>query len=79
MRALAQKEMDRLFREVVLVLGGVFAVHPVDDDIIWSIAKGLENAYGRHLRSRPSAGDHPRSTPHPAISRLLQRIGTRAR
>ncbi len=42
-----QDDQARLFREVVLVLGGVFAVQGTDDETIRRVATGLECVYRR--------------------------------
>jgi len=60
-----------LFREVVLVLGGVFAVRGTDDETVRQVAAGLERAWRRaRSKARPS-GDGP-AAPHPAIAALLR-------
>lgn len=60
-----------LFQDVVLVLGGVFAVRGTDDETVRRVARGLERAYrrARGVRAEPT----PRTTlaPHPAIAALL--------
>jgi len=63
-----------LFRETVLVLGGVFAVRGTDDETICQVAAGLDRAW-RRARNR-KAGPHAanRATKHPAIAALLQLI-----
>ena len=62
-----------LFRDVVLILGGVFAVQGTDDETIERVAKGLECAY-RRARGRTDrpASTGPNLAPHPAISALLR-------
>lgn len=66
-----QDDVTRLFREVVLVLGGVFAVEGTDDRTIRRVATGLERVFERARKPREPA---PRAamTPHPAIAALLQ-------
>ena len=68
--------LAELFRDVVLVLGGVFAVRGTDVETIQQVARGLGRVY-RRARSRnadTTAGSPaPRfATPHPAILELLQ-------
>ena len=63
--------MTALFREVVLVLGGVFAVRGTDDETVRQAAAGLERAWRRARgKARPSADGH--TVPHPAIAALLR-------
>jgi hypothetical protein len=78
----AAAETDRLFREIVLCLGGIFAVHEVDDALIWQVTKSLDRIYQRtraRLLARESGGEHDvphrRVAPHPAVEDLLARIG----
>ena len=62
-----------LFRDVVLVLGGVFAVRGTDDETVRRVAAGLERAW---RRARGGAGRSappvPNLAPHPAIAALLR-------
>ncbi len=72
-------ELSELFREVVLVLGGVFAVRGTDDETICQVARGLERAYRRAIRKRSTTGAAaaaaaPGAVPHPAIAGLLRLI-----
>jgi hypothetical protein len=70
-------QADRLgpfFREVVFVLGGVFAVRGTDDETIRQVAQGLERVYRRaRATDSAAAGQSPaRAARHPAIEALLQ-------
>lgn len=60
-----------LFRDVVLVLGGVFAVRGTDDETIRRVATGLESAYRRARRDQAQARRRA-LVPHPAIEALLR-------
>ena len=63
--------LTALFREVVLVLGGVFAVRATDDETVRQVAAGLERAWRRaQSKARPTS-DGP-TVPHPAIAALLR-------
>ena len=65
--------LDSLFRDVVLVLGGAFAVDGVEEATVQRIARGLRRAYER--ARGPSAKAATQSTnpaPHPAIAELLR-------
>jgi hypothetical protein len=66
-------DLAEMFREVVLVLGGVFAVRGTDDETICQVARGLERVY-RRARHKGAGVGAPRAattTPHPAIAGLL--------
>jgi len=60
-----------LFREVVLVLGGVFAVRGTDDETIRRVARGLDRAW-RRARGIPAEPAPRTLAPHPAIAELLR-------
>ncbi len=60
-----------LFREIVLVLGGVCAVHGLDDGVVRELAAGLERAW-RRADAHKATARPPRPTAHPAITALLQ-------
>ena len=62
----------RLFREVVLVLGGVFAVQGTDDETIRRVATGLERVYRRARQNSESTTASQSLAPHPAIAALLR-------
>ncbi len=66
--------IPQFFREVVLILGGVFAVRGTDDETICQVARGLERAYRRACRATSAGGQGGRSAlaPHPAIAGLLR-------
>ena len=61
-----------LFRDVVLVLGGVFAVRGTDDETVRRVARGLDRAYrrARAIPAEPTAT--PTLAPHPEIAALLR-------
>ncbi len=61
-----------LFRDVVLVLGGVFAVRGTDDETIRRIARGLERAYHRARGADAERASTTTLAPHPAIAALLR-------
>ncbi len=69
-----------LFEEEALVIGGLVAVHAVDDDLIWRLVKSLDVIRGRILRrlEDEAPADRPESQlqksnlkPHPAIEDFL--------
>ena len=65
-------DVTRLFRDVVLVLGGVFAVEGTDDRTIRRVATGLERVYQRARHQPRAPKPSPPLAPHPAIAALLQ-------
>lgn len=77
----AVAEIDRFFREVVLCLGGIFAVRDCQDDLVRQVTRSLGHVYRRNrqrLLSRESGnGETARRPiePHPAVEELLAQIG----
>ncbi len=67
-----QDALRQLFRETVLVLGGVFAVRGTDDETIRRVSTGLERVYERARRTPGAARGNAMLRPHPAIARLLR-------
>jgi hypothetical protein len=72
--------VNDLFEEEVLVIGGLVAVHRVDDDLVWQLVKNLDLIRGKFLRrlAAPPRGDPnssarrgPEVRPHPAIEDFL--------
>lgn len=64
----------RLFREVTLMLGGVFAVQGTDDETIRRVIVGLERIYLRHRQSATPSANYPSLAPHPAVASFLKLI-----
>jgi hypothetical protein len=78
------KEMIRaVFEEAALVLGGLVAVHEVEDGLVWRLVRNFDVIRERALRrldehesteeEQPPAGG-PAAQPHPAIQEFLARI-----
>ncbi len=76
--------VNELCREQALVLGGLVAVHKVDDDVVWRLVKNLDLIRRRFLRRLEDkdpddggAGPPRRShlKPHPAIEDYLAMLG----
>ncbi len=65
-------KMSNLFREIVLVLGGVVAQHDVSDEAVAQMAAGLERVYRRAAAAHTP---HGLAEPHPAFVKLLQTLG----
>lgn len=79
-RAEAKELINDLFEEEVLVIGGLVAVHELDDDLVWRLVKNLEVIRRKVLRrledKAPADGDEPQARrpnlkPHPAIEDFL--------
>ena len=69
------------FEEAAQVLNGIFAVHEVDDEVIWQTAKSLSVIYRKAREELRSAGPGGSRTsaerkpePHPAIVELLAQL-----
>ena len=69
-----------LFEEEALLIGGLIAVHKVDDDLVWRLIKNLDVIRGkilRRLEDNELPGDaavpprRPNLKPHPAIEDFL--------
>lgn len=79
-KAEARDLITDLFEEEALVIGGLVAVHKVDDDLVWRLVKSLDVIRGKILRrledeepadeSRPHH-QKPNLKPHPAIEDFL--------
>ena len=73
--------VNDLFEEEALLIGGLIAVHRLDDDFLWRLVKNLDVIRGRFLR-RIEAGEtceetapsHVDLRPHPAIESFLENI-----
>ena len=75
--------VNDLFEEEALVIGGLVAVHRLDDDLVWRLVENLDVIRGRFLR-RVDARDASDSDndpltranlkPHPAIEGFLLNI-----
>jgi hypothetical protein len=79
-RAEVRDLINDLFEEEALVIGGLVAVHEMDDDLVWRLVKNLDVIRGKVLRrlddKAPGDGDgasprRPNLKPHPAIEDFL--------
>lgn len=77
----AKDLINNLFEEVALVIGGLAAVHEMDDDLIWRLMKNLDVIRGKALRrfdDRDSGDEAPEGRPnlkpHPAIEDFLRNL-----
>ena len=76
----ARDLINDLFEEEALVIGGLVAVHKVDDDLVWRLIKNIDLIRGKILRrledeASPDNTDRPyrrpNLKPHPAIEDFL--------
>ena len=82
-RTQARQLINDLFEEEALVIGGLVAVHRLDDDLVWRLVKNLDVIRGKALRRIEAMGDggggdgattRPSLKPHPAIEDFLLAI-----
>lgn len=76
----ARELIDEIFEEEALVIGGLVAVHEMNDDFVWRLVRNLEAIRKKVLRRLEGDtlvdgdGSPPRSVklrPHPAIEEFL--------
>ena len=79
----AKKLINDLFEEEALVIGGLVAVHEMDDDLVWRLVQTLDVIRGKVLRRLddrdPDDGGasglrRPTLQPHPAIEDFLRAL-----
>ena len=69
----------RALLEVALALGGVVAMHPVEDQVVRALVGSIGAIADRHLSDRSGRSrvmDRIEPNPHPAVEKLLARIGS---
>ena len=78
-----KKLINDLFEEEALVLGGLVALHDIEDELVWRLARNLDlirrKALSRLNESKntdesESLDERPNLKPHPAIEHLLINI-----
>lgn len=76
----ARDLINEIFEEEALLIGGLVAVHDVDDDVVWRLIRNLDVLRCRFLRRfedqvPPDEAEPPRRrpnlNPHPAIEDFL--------
>ncbi|MDP2689021.1 MAG: hypothetical protein Q8P48_02800 [Deltaproteobacteria bacterium] len=77
----AKNLINDIFEEEALVIGGLAAVHEMDDDLIWRLIKNLDvirsKAFHRLQDRTPkseSLEKKPNLKPHPAIEDFLRNL-----
>lgn len=71
-----------LFEEEALVIGGLAAVHGLEDELVWRIMRNLDVILDKSLRRLDSSegspgksdGDGLNAKPHPAIEDFLLKL-----
>jgi hypothetical protein len=72
--------IDDIFEEEALIIGGLVAVHEMDDDLVWRLIRNLDVIRGNALRridDEPTLDEtvpqqrRPNVKPHPAIEDFL--------
>lgn len=73
-----------LFEEEALSLGGLVAVHDVEDETVWRFVRMLDGVRERFMARVDAWGDEPLrghpepeevARPHPAVEEFLRRLG----
>lgn len=82
-RAEARGLITEVFEEAALVLGGLVAVHRVDDDFVWRFVKSLDAVCSKAFRriderdtsaEADAADAESHLRPHPAIEDFLLKL-----
>ncbi|MFH1690266.1 MAG: hypothetical protein ABIE42_08515 [Candidatus Eisenbacteria bacterium] len=82
-KAEARSLIDDLFEEEVLVIGGLVAIHDLDDDLVWRLVRSLSAIRGRVLRrlddelsldEMEPQEQRPKARSHPAVSEFLRSL-----
>ena len=76
------KIVNEIFREEALFIGGILAVHGMNDDLVWKLIRNLDSIRRKSLRRLykrcEESGDTGISSidvrPHPAIQEFLLKI-----
>jgi hypothetical protein len=72
-----------LLEEETLLIGGLLAVHEVEDEFIWTLFRNLDVVRGKFIRriearrpfeSELSQGQEDSLKPHPAIEEFLLKL-----
>jgi hypothetical protein len=83
-RQAVRELVTEIFEEEALLLGGIVAVCPIEDEVVWRLVRGLDRLRRRVMQrvddAAPAApADHSPGAgagaePHPAIERFLREI-----
>lgn len=70
----ARELIDDLFEEEALLLGGLIALHDVDDDLVWRLVRSLDAIRRKALRRLAADAGPQTPLPHPAIEQFLETV-----
>jgi len=76
----ARQVLDATIGDIAQVLGGIFALHDVEDAVVWKAMKHLDLSHSTALaRLQESDGpesfeDREASKTHPAVEALLRKL-----
>ena len=75
--------VQQLLEEEALAVGGLLAVHDVDDEFVWQLFQALDSIGEKYLAEvsggvsndlTPTPGGARKTQPHPAVAEFLARI-----
>lgn len=73
-------EIQNAFRTLALQLGGIIHLHNVDDEAAWALARVVDSAFHKAVKSVSHTDGPPAPVgahvKHPSIQHLLNSIGT---
>ena len=70
----AKEIINGLFLEQALAIGGLVALHPTDDALVWGLIRNLDAIRGRMLQRIEGPNEEMAAldlTPHPAIEDFI--------
>jgi hypothetical protein len=70
--------INEVFEEEALLIGGLVAVHDLDDDLVWRLIRNLDVIRGKALRrlDDDDSVSGVRDRPHPAVETFLATLRT---
>jgi len=78
---LSFEQLNSVFRDITLAIGGVFYAFPVPEDAVWEVARSLDRIFRHALPSEEEASEdkgepppHSQGRKHPAIVELLRKL-----
>ena len=81
----ARALIDELFEQEGLIIGGLVALHEIEDEVIWRLMRSLDAIRRKTLRQLAEQGGSPTDevgadrvdlAPHPAIEHFLESVRT---
>ena len=77
------EQLNCVFHDITLAIGGVFYAYPVPDDAVWKVARSLDQIFCQVLpygeETNDAEGEPPLNSQgrkHPAIVELLRKLKT---